>query len=108
MKKPKAMKIDEALSYGLRDLALFPTLLTVGTSLVAFIIALLHGPEMYSLAAGFVLGLSIIFFSVTFVIGGLGLLIPAVLRRAYMCVAWLRGQGLAPGPALRNDWVDGP
>jgi hypothetical protein len=82
--------------------------LTVGTALVAFIIAVVHGPEMYSLAAGFVLGLSAIFFSVTFVIGGLGLMIPAVLRRVCRWASRLRGHHLAPGSALWDDWVDGP
>ena len=108
MKKPIPMKFDEAWPYSLRELALFPTLLTVGAALAAFIVALITGgPEIFTLAAGFVLGLSVIFFSVTFVIGGLGL-IPAVLRRAYRWVARLRGRDLAPGSALRDDWVDGP
>jgi preprotein translocase subunit SecF len=108
MKKSKSMEVVEVLPYGLRDLALFPTLLTLGTTLATFVIALFHGPEMYSLAAGFVLGLSIIFYSVTFVIGGLGLMIPAVLRRAGRWAGRLRGRHRAPGSALWDDWVDGP
>jgi hypothetical protein len=108
MKKSKLIVIDEALPHGLGDMVLFPTLLTVGTALVSFIIALVHGPQMYSLAAGFVLGLSAIFFSVTFVVGGLGLMIPAVLRRACRWAARRRGRQLAPGSALWDDWVDGP
>ena len=108
MKKPIPMKFDEAWPYSLRDLALFPTLLTVGAALAAFIVALITGgPEIFTLAAGFVLGFSVIFFSVTFVIGGLGL-IPAVLRRAYRWMARLRRRHLAPGSALWDDWVDGP
>src|SRR3954468_14257794 len=99
-KKPNPMEIDEAWPYSLRDLTLFPTLLTVGTAVVAFIIALIHGgPEIFTLAAGFVLGLSVIFFSVTFVVGGLGL-IPVVLRRAWRWVGRLRARDIAPGPAL--------
>ncbi len=109
MKKPKApMKIDKALPYRLRELLQFPTVLTVGTALVALILALITGgPDIFTLATGFVLGLSVIFFAVTFVIGGLGL-IPAVLWRAYKWVARFRGPDLAPGSALWDDWVDGP
>ena len=73
MKKPKPMKIDNAWPYSLRDLALFPALLTVGAALASVIVALITGqPRDFTLAAGFVLGISVIFFSVTFVIGGLG------------------------------------
>ena len=108
MKKSEPMVIDEALPNRLRELALFPTLLTVATALDCFLMALFHGPEMYSLAAGFALGLSIIFFSVTFIVGGLVLLIPAVVRRACKGVARFRGRHVAPGSALWDDWVDGP
>ena len=73
MKKPKPMKIDEAWPYSLRDPALFPALLTVGAALAAVIVALITGePDIFTLAAGFVLGFSVRSFSVTFVIGGLG------------------------------------
>ena len=33
---------------------------------------------------------------------------PAVLRRACMWAARLQGRHLSPGPALWDDWVDGP
>lgn len=99
---------DETLPCSLLDLALFPAGLTVGTALVALVIALISGgPEVITLVAGLVLGFAAVSFSVTFLSGGLGL-IPAVLRRLYRRFARLRGHAIRPNPVLRDAWVDGP
>lgn len=98
----------EPWPYTLLDLALFPTWLTIAAAVVSFLVAGIRGgPEAYSLAAGFAAGSAVLFYSVTFVVGGLGL-VPAVLRRLRRWVSRRRGRGLGPGNSLWDDWVDGP
>jgi hypothetical protein len=103
-----AFRADEEWPYTLTDLTLFPTWLTIAAAVTSFLVASIRGgPEAYSLAAGFAAGFAVIFYSVTFLVGGLSL-IPAVLRRLRRRVARSRGRGLGPGKPLWDDWVDGP
>jgi hypothetical protein len=110
-KKGKAkapLQGDEPWLVELLHLALFPALLTAGAAVVALAVALLHGgPEIFRLAGGFVLGLAAIFFSVTFLIGGLAL-VPSALRRLIRRVARARRWDAPPDPALWDNWLDGP
>jgi hypothetical protein len=98
----------EPWPYTLADLALFPTWLTIAAAAASFLVAGIGGgPEAYSLAAGFAVGSAAIFYSVTFLVGGLGL-VPAVLRRFRRRVARRRSRGLGPGKPLWDEWMDGP
>jgi hypothetical protein len=98
----------EPWPYTLADLALFPTWLTIAAAVCSFLVAGIRGgPEAFSLAAGFAAGSAVLFYSVTFLVGGLGL-IPAVLLRLRRWAARWRSRGLGPGKSLWDDWVDGP
>jgi hypothetical protein len=98
----------EPWPYTLADLALFPTWLTIAATAISFLVAGIRGgPEASSLAAGFAAGSAVLFYSVTFLVGGLGL-IPAVLHRLRRWITRRRSRGLGRGKPLWDDWVDGP
>jgi hypothetical protein len=74
-------RADEEWPYTLSGLALFPTWLAIPSAVICFMFAAIPGGTVtFSLAAGFAAGLAVVFYSVTFLVGWLGL-IPAVLRR---------------------------
>ncbi|QDV35667.1 hypothetical protein [Tautonia plasticadhaerens] len=90
------------------DLIRFPVILTGCTAVIALVIAPIQGgPGVFEVAAGFVVGLAVIYFSTTLVIGGLGLL-PTLLRRALRRLDRPRKGDPHPGKTLWDDWVDGP
>jgi hypothetical protein len=109
VKKPQRRAVlDEELPYGLKELLLFPTLVSLGISPIAFVATLVTGgPDVYLIAAGFVAGLAVVSFSVTSLIGGLGL-VPTMARRLSRRFARLRRRSLGTKPALWDQWVDGP
>lgn len=97
----------DPLPYRLSDLVLFPTLLTVVAAVIAFFTALsVGGPEIYGLVVGCVLVLAIIFYSITFLIGGLGLIL-FLLRRGVGRMARSRDRRHEQSGTLRDEWVDG-
>ena len=109
MKKPDSPGPPvEPLPYSVLDLIRFPAILTGCTAVVTLVIAMVQGgPEVFEVAAGFIVGLGVIYFSTTLVIGGLGLL-PVLVRRMHRKWNQPRKGGPVPGAALWDDWVDGP
>ncbi len=105
MKKPNdRIPADKPLDFDLKGWALFPTILTLTIALAAFVTSLGGGPDSYQVAGFIVLLCAVVFYSVTFIVGGLCLLLGRFLRKL---TGPSRGS-LVPERELWDDSIDGP
>jgi len=105
MKKAKArIPADKPLDFDMKGWVLFPTILTLTTALAAFVTSLGGGPDSFQVAGFIVLLCAVVFYSVTFIVGGLCLLLGRFLKR----LSGPRRRSLASDRELWDDWIDGP